>query len=133
MAAAGAPAQANDALPVKPALGVSCRLKAAVCPAVTVTDVEPGAAGEIVKAALTVALSAMFWGELDASSAMVMEAARAPIATRENDTEIVQLVPAAYAAAVQLLVRLKSLEFVPPRATEAMCSGPVPEFVSVMT
>ena len=31
-----------------------------------------------------------------------------------------------------MFVTLRSLEFVPPRATEAMCSGPVPELVSVM-
>jgi hypothetical protein len=118
---------------MKPAPGVNCRLKAAVWPAVTVTDVEPRAAGEIAKAALTVALSGMLCGELGASSVMIMEAARAPIARGERDTLMVQVVPAAYAAAEQLFVRLKSLEFVPPRAMEAMCSGPVPEFASAMS
>jgi hypothetical protein len=74
----------------------------------------------------------MLCGELDASSVIVMKAARAPVATGESDTPMPQVVPAAYAAAVQLLVRPKSLKFAPPRATELMCSGPVPELVSVM-
>src|SRR6202790_599270 len=133
VAAAGAPAHANDALPAKPGPGVNCRLKSAVCPAVTVTEVEPAAAGEITKAGLTVAPSAMLWGELEASSAMVMDATRAPIATREMETPRAPLVPAAYAAAAQLFVKRKSLEFAPTSVTEAMCRGPVPEFVSVMT
>ena len=56
MAAAGLPAHAKEALPAKPGPGVNSRLKDAVCPAVTVTEVEPGAAGEITSAAVTVAL-----------------------------------------------------------------------------
>ena len=95
MAAAGAPAHVNDALPVKPAPGVSCKLKAAVWPAVTVTDVEPAAAGEMEKAVLTVALSAMICGELGASSTMAMDAMRAPSTTGENDTRKVQVLPSA--------------------------------------
>src|ERR1700676_592026 len=133
VAAAGAPAHANDALPVKPAPGVNCRLKSAVCPAVTVTEVDPGAPGEIAKAGLTVALSATLWGELEPSSAIVTDAVRAPIATGEMETPIVQVVPGTYAAAAQLSVKRKSLEFAPTSVTDAMCSGPVPEFVSVIT
>jgi len=128
---AGAPAHANEALPANPAPGVSSKLKAAVCPAVTVTEVEPGAAGEIAKAGLTVAFSAIVCGEPGASSVIVISAARGPIATGEMDTPIVHVTPTAYAAAVQLFAMLKSLEFVPPRIKEAMCSGPVPEFASV--
>ena len=45
-----------EALPAKPGPDVNSRLKVAVCPAMTVTEVEPGAAGEIVRAAVTVAL-----------------------------------------------------------------------------
>jgi hypothetical protein len=96
-----------------------------------VTEVEPAVAGEIAKAGLTVALRAIVCGELGASSAIVINAARAPIATGEIDTPIVQVAPTAYAALVQLFVTLKSLEFVPPRATEAMCSGAVPELLTV--
>jgi hypothetical protein len=51
-------------------------LKAAVCPAVTVTEFEPGAAGEIAKAGLTVTLRAIVCGEPGASSVMVINAAR---------------------------------------------------------
>ena len=93
MAAAGAPAQAKEALPVKPGPGVNCRLKAAVSPPFTVTDVEPGAAGEIVKAALTEELMAIVCGELGASSATVMNAARVPIVLGENETAMVQVAP----------------------------------------
>ena len=32
-----------------------------------------------------------------------------------------------------MFVKLKSLAFVPPTATEVICSGPVPELVSVMS
>jgi hypothetical protein len=133
IAAVGVPAHTNDALPAKPGPGVNCRLKSAVCPAVTVTEVEPAAAGEITKAGLTVALSAMLCGELELSSAMVTDAVRAPVATGEMETPRVQLVPAGYAAAAQLFVKRKSLEFAPISVMEAMCSGPVPEFVRVMS
>jgi hypothetical protein len=132
VAAAGAPAHANEALPVKPAPGVNCRLKAAVWPAVTVKEVDPGPAGEIAKAALTVAPRAMIWGELGASSTMAIDAVRAPTATGEIDMCNVHVLPAAYAAALQLFAKLKSAEFAPARATDVMCSWPVPEFVSVM-
>jgi len=117
----------NEALPANPAPGVKSKLKAAVCPAVTVTEVEPGAAGEIANAALTVASSAIVCGEPGASSVIVISAAREPIATGEMDTPIVHVAPTAYAAAVQLFATLKSLEFVPPRVRDAMCSEPVPE------
>src|ERR1700730_6271141 len=133
VAAGGVPAHANDAPPVKSAPGVNCKLKSAVCPAVTVTEVEPGAAGEIAKATLTMALRATLWGELELSSVMVTDAARAPVATGDMETPMVQVVPAAYAAAAQLFVKRKSLEFAPTSVTEAMCSGPVPEFARVMT
>ena len=86
MAAAGAPAQAKEALPAKPGPGVNCRLKAAVCPALTVTEVEPGAAGEIAKAALTLALMATDCGELVASPVIVMDALRAPVVTERPGT-----------------------------------------------
>jgi hypothetical protein len=59
VACAGAPEQVKEALPANPDPGVSCKVKLAVCPAVTVTEVEPAAAGEIAKAGLTVALTVM--------------------------------------------------------------------------
>jgi hypothetical protein len=118
-------------LPANPGPGVNSKLKAAVCPAVTVTEVEPGAAGEIAKAGVTLTFSAMVCGEPGASSVIVISAARGPVATGNMDAPIVHVAPAAYAAAVQLFATLKSPEFVPPRVREAMCNGPVPEFVSV--
>jgi hypothetical protein len=95
VAAAGAPEQPKEALPAKPGPGVNCRLKAAVCPAFTVTEVEPGAAGEIARAALTVALMAIDCGELVASSVIVTDALRAPVAAGENDTPMLQVAPTA--------------------------------------
>ena len=95
MAAAGAPAQAKEALPANPGPGVNNNLNMAVCPAETVTEVEPGAAGEIVRAAVTVALMPIVCGELGASSVMVMNALRAPIVIGENDTPMVQVAPTA--------------------------------------
>src|SRR5260370_42555071 len=44
---------------------------------------------------------------------------------------IVQVALTAYAEAVQLLFMVKTPAFVPPRTTEEMCSGAVPELVSV--
>src|ERR1700730_9695431 len=93
--AAGTPAQAKEALPAKPVPGVSCMLKAAVCPAVTVTEFEPGAAGEIARAALIVALMPIACGELGASSVIVMNADRVPVTRGESDTPMVQLAPTA--------------------------------------
>lgn len=93
VAADGTPVQVKEALPAKPEPGVSWRVKVAVCPAVMVAELEPGAAGEIVKATLTVALRAITCGELGASSAIVMNAARAPITMGENDTPIVHVAP----------------------------------------
>src|ERR1700741_2185321 len=95
VAAVGAPAHANGEAPLKPGPGINFRLKEAVCPAVTVTEVEPAAAGEIAKAGLTLALSAMVWGELGASWAMVINAVRVPVAIEESDIPMLQEVPAA--------------------------------------
>lgn len=108
-------------------------MNVAVCPALTVTEFEPAAAGEIAKAGLTVALRATVCGELGESSAIVSNAARAPTATGEIDMPMVQVAPTAYAAAVQLFATIKSLAFVPPRLMEAMCSGAVPELAAVIT
>jgi hypothetical protein len=98
-----------------------------------VTEFEPGLLGEIAKAGLTLALRAIVCGELGASSVIMTNAALRPITTGENDTPTVHVAPTAYAAAVQLFVTLKALAFVPLRATDVMCSDPVPEFVRVTT
>jgi hypothetical protein len=45
----GAPVQDRFTVPVKPSIGVSCRLYVAVWPALTVADAEPLLAGEIEK------------------------------------------------------------------------------------
>jgi hypothetical protein len=95
VAATGTPSQAKEAPPVKPGPGVNCRLKTAVWPAFTVTEVDPGAAGEIARAAFTVVLIAIACGELGASSVIVMNAERAPVATGESNMPMVQLAPTA--------------------------------------
>jgi hypothetical protein len=82
-------------LPANPGPGVNSKLKAAVCPAVTVTEVEPGAAGEIAKAGVTLAFSAMVCGEPGASSVIVISAARGPVATGNMDAPIVHVAPVA--------------------------------------
>ena len=95
VAAAGAPVQANDALPLKPGPGVSCKVKMAVCPGVTVIEVEPLAAGEIEKAAFTVAVRPITCGELGASSLILIKAERRPVTNGERETLIVQFAPTA--------------------------------------
>src|SRR4029077_4991349 len=77
-------------------------------------------------------LRLMVCGELGASSVIAMSAVRPPVANGVSDTPIVHVVPTGYAAAVQWLFTLKSLAFVPPMATPAMWSVPVPALVSVM-
>lgn len=95
LAAAGAPAQAKEALPLKPGPGVSCKAKVAVCPGVTVIEVEPLPAGEIEKAAFTVALTLITCGEFGASSVMLIKAERRPVTNGESEALIVQLAPTA--------------------------------------
>jgi len=95
VAAFGAPAHPKAALPVKPVPGTSCRLNVAVCPADTVAEFEPGAAGDTVNAALTEALRLIVCGEFGASSVIAMIAARVPVARGESDTPIVHVAPTA--------------------------------------
>ena len=45
----GAPVQDRLTVPVKPPVGVTCRLYVAICPAVTPADVEPPLAADIEK------------------------------------------------------------------------------------
>src|SRR5260370_34505543 len=91
-----------------------------------VAELEPGAAGEIVRATLTFALRAITCGELGASSAIVMNASRGPTAIGENDTQMVHVALTGDVAAAQWLVRLLSLDFAHPSATGRMRSGSVP-------
>ena len=95
MAAVGAPAHAKEALPEKPAPGVSSRRKSAVCPATSVMAFEPGAAGEIAIAGFTVALRPITCGELGASSLIVINAERTPIASGKSDALMEQVAPTA--------------------------------------
>jgi len=95
VAAFGAPAHPNAALPAKPTPGTSCSVKVAVCPAITVAAFEPGAAGETVNAGLIEALRVMVCGEFGASSVIRTNAARVPVARGESDTAIVQVAPTA--------------------------------------
>src|SRR5438270_13878403 len=95
VAAFGAPAHANAAMPAKPAPGTNCRVNVAVCPDVMVAELEPGPAGEIVKAGLIEALRLIICGELGASSVMVITAAAVPVVPGETDTAMVQVAPTA--------------------------------------
>lgn len=92
VAASGAPVHVNDALPLKPAPGVTSKLKFAVCPAVMEIEVPPDDAAVMVSAGLTLAAMLIIWGESGASSVMVMTAERAPSVTGEKATPIVQVV-----------------------------------------
>jgi hypothetical protein len=60
---------------------------------------------------------------------IVSVAARMPIAEGVNVTPMMRAVFTAYAAAVQPLLKLKSLEFAPLISTEEMCNAAPPEFV----
>jgi len=95
VAAVGTPVHVKEAVPAKPAPGVNCKVKDAVCPAVTVTDVPPAAAGAMVNAGLTFALMAIVCGESAASSTIVIVATCGPVATGVMLTLIAQVAPAA--------------------------------------
>jgi hypothetical protein len=95
VAAVGAPVQVKEAVPAKPGPGVNCRVKDAVCPAVTVTEVPPATAGAMVKAGLTLALMAIVCGESAASSTIVIVADWRPAATGAMLTLIAQVALAA--------------------------------------
>ena len=75
---------------MKPTPGVNSRLKFAVWPAVIEAEVLPELAGVIVKAGLTIAAMVTVCGESGASSVMVMLAERAPRASGENATPMLQ-------------------------------------------
>jgi hypothetical protein len=83
-----------------------------------------------VKAGLAVALSEIICGEPGASSVMVKFAVRWPGPMGVKTSEIVQLA-AGTTGAVQLLVKLKSEGFGPPRATDETWRGAVPELMRV--
>ena len=95
VAVAGTPEQLNEALPLKPVPGTNCKLKTAVCPAVTVTEFAPGAAGEIVSAEVMDEVRPSVCGELGASSVIAIKAARAPVVRVESDTPMVHVAPTA--------------------------------------
>lgn len=90
----------------------------------------PFGAGPGVKAGLAVAMREIVCGEPGASSVMVKFAVLWAETTGLKTSEIVQLAEGA-TGAWQLLVKLKSKGLGPPRETEEICSGPVPELVIV--
>ncbi len=79
---------------------------------------------------MSVALNKIVCGEPGASSVIIKDAERCPETRGLKTNEILQLVAGA-TAAVQLLVKLNSEEFGPPRETEETWSGAVPELVTV--
>lgn len=86
----GAPVHEKETLPLNPGPGVSCRLKFAVCPGATDTEVPPGVAGVMVSAGLTLAPMVMTCGEFAASSVTVIVANRVPSANGAKATAIEQ-------------------------------------------
>ena len=80
-------------------------------------------------AGFAVALNERVCGEPGASSEIVKLAVRGPVPRGLKTSEIVQLAAGA-SRAVQVLVTLNSEELDPPRATEEMCSGAMPELVN---
>src|SRR5882762_6625683 len=83
-----------------------------------------------VKAGLAVALSEIVCGEPGASSVINKFAVRWPGPIGLKESEIVQLAAGA-TGAVQLLVKLKSVRWRPPRAAEETLRGAVPELIRV--
>ena len=88
VAAWGAPEQVKEMLPVNPEPGSSCKLYAAVWPAVTVAERLPELT---VKAGVAVPSNVMVCGELAASLVIVMVAERAPVANGANTKVNAQL------------------------------------------
>ena len=94
VAAGGAPAHAKETFPAKPAPGVIAKINDAVCPAVTVIEVPPAIAGDMVNAGLAFAVNAIVCGESAASSTTVMVAEWRPAARGAILTPIVHVPPA---------------------------------------
>jgi hypothetical protein len=69
-------------------------------------------------------------GEFAASSLMMRDAARWPAPTGENVTAILQAEPLGYAPEQPLFI-WKSAGFAPLGSTEEMCSGALPELVTM--
>ena len=88
------------------------------------------AAGRGTGAPVPVALSGTICGEPGASSAIVIEAVRAPSPSGESVTAIVQLALAGYAPLHPLLIA-KSFAFAPVSNTDEICNAAAPELVSV--
>ena len=95
VALAGTPEQVHVALPAKPAPGLTCREKVAVCPAEIVAELPPAELGATVKAGLTLAEMAIVCGELGASSAIVTVAVRRP---KEMGATLMPMVQVAFTA-----------------------------------
>lgn len=90
----GAPVHESVTVPVNPADGASCRLYAAVCPAVTLADVDPPGADEMVSGgglALPVPLRLTSSGDPDSLVLTSSVAVRSPIACGAKVTLMVQL------------------------------------------
>ena len=92
--------------------------------------VEPPGAAPTVNAGIAVALSEMLCGDPATSSAIIKVAARCPVATGLNTTEIMQLAAGA-TGLLHVLLALNSEALEPPSETEDTCSGAFPVLVTV--
>lgn len=98
-----------------------------------VVEGKDGAGGEKARAgrtAMPTPVSATVCGEPEASSAITKSAARWPGAVGLKAIGMVQF-ELGVSGVLQLLVKLKSEGFAPPRETEEMCSGELPELMTV--
>lgn len=128
----GAPVHTKFNVPLNPAPGVACSWYWADCPAETeAITFPPLDAAPIVAAGTALPLCVMACGELGASSVSSRLAVRTPGASGANVTVMVQLAPAAIALVHVWVAKLKSPGSAPPNAMLEMCSGKVPEFVTV--
>ena len=85
----------------------------------------------MVTAGIAVPLMVMDWGEFAALSVIVRVVVRSPAASGEKIIDIVQEVLAAIVPLQLLEAMLKSARFEPLRTTLRICSGALPEFVTV--
>ena len=115
VAAIGAPLQVSETLPLKPGPAVACNTYCAVCPALTVADVEPDPA-ESWNAAAPLPLNATDWGEPAPSSVITSDAVRWPWVCGVKVAVMVQLACTAIAIETQLFVCEKSAGFDPLNA-----------------
>lgn len=102
----------------------------AVCPAVTVADVEPRFDGSMAKF-IAVPVRGIDWGVSGALSARTTEAARAPTEAGMNVTLITHAAAGAIGG-LQVSFSRKSAAFAPENEMAPMTRAPVPVLVTVI-